>query len=58
MKHTMHLLHILLTVFTGFWIIIYIWRASSNAKYNREQLYKVQKEQVELLKLINNAVQE
>lgn len=58
MKHTMHLLHFVLSVIFFPCLIIWVWRASSNAKYNREQLYKVQKEQVELLKLINNAVQE
>ena len=53
--HTMHTLHFILSIIlAGFWIPFWVWRASANAKYNRQQEWKMQKEQTEaLIKLAN-----
>ena len=49
MKSTMHVLHIILTLLTGFWIIIYIWRLFANAQYNRQLEYSNQRRQTEAM---------
>ena len=49
MKSTWHILHIILTLLTGFWIIIYIWRLFANAQYNRQLEYSNQRRQTEAM---------
>lgn len=38
-KHTMHLLHLILTLIFLPWAIIWVWRTLSNAQYNKEQMF-------------------
>lgn len=51
MKATSHVFHLIMTFLTGgFWILIWVLCASMNSRHNQKELYKLQKEQVELLK--------
>ena len=41
---TWHILHLLLTLLTGFWVVIWVWRTISNNQKNQEMLFKMQME--------------
>jgi hypothetical protein len=52
-KNSWHVAHALLSLFTGgLWLIIWLWRASSNNKFNRGVDKQIQLEQNETLKRI------
>jgi hypothetical protein len=62
-KNTWHVLHFLLTVFTGgLWSPLWLWCASSNAKHNKAIDKSIQLEQNEILKrivrLLENQIEE
>jgi hypothetical protein len=61
-KHTMHILHIVLSILFFPWLLIWLWRASSNAKHNKAIDKTIQLEQNEILKrivrLLENQIEE
>jgi len=50
MRATSHFVHFVLTILFFPWIIVWVLCASMNSRHNQKELYKLQKEQVELLK--------
>lgn len=43
-KKTYHILHLIMTLLTGFWVVIWIWRTLANSQANKEMLFKKQME--------------
>lgn len=54
-KHTMHLLHFLLTLFFLPWGLVWLWRTLANSSHNREVELHFAKEQLEEIKRINRS---
>lgn len=46
---TWHGLHLILSLFTGVWILIWVWRGLANADKNKQMSFKLQQESLLML---------